>query len=305
MNLTLRGPLATSLYTDALSDEHFTLNDILIRHTGTDVLPLKKVDTDIQTYYRLYNLDIANHLVRELHFSTTRVKLGVSRYCIAHGESLDSGWVENASGWGRFIVYLENHDPTSAGHTEPRAIGEIFLESSWRDSQPTELHLDFIVIRAAPGPEPFCTFLDSEKDRTASLSRKSKNVEGLTGDPTASDMQIDVAVAESHQQETASTSELPGLQPVLQDPRLDELAQDCTVYADRRVDRSMWAAEDWRLSLMCIEWIDLRYNGVAQGKQKQKASTRRVASRLDVMRFGPSIREWLEMRPERIDVVLV
>jgi hypothetical protein len=56
---------------------------------------------------------------------------------------------------------------------------------------------------------------------------------------------------------------------------------------------------------MCIEWIDIPSGAGKQGKGKQKEATRRVASRLDVLRFGPSVREWLDLDPARVDVVLV
>ena len=71
------------------------------------------------------------------------------------------------------------------------------------------------------------------------------------------------------------------------------------------VNRSIRAVEDWRLSLMCIEWIDLPGQILAQEKTKHGSATRRVARRLDILRFGPSIRELLKLRPERIDIVLV
>ena len=73
--LTLRGPMAISLYTDALSDGHFTLNELLLEHISVDLLPIKQSDIDIQSYYRSHKLDMAKNLERELHFSTTWVKL--------------------------------------------------------------------------------------------------------------------------------------------------------------------------------------------------------------------------------------
>jgi hypothetical protein len=92
---------------------------------------------------------------RELHFSTTCLNLRVSRYCVLPGETLDIGRAEHASGWGRFIVYSDQPDPADASCKSPKEIGEIRLESAWRKTQPEELYLDFIVIRANPGKEPF------------------------------------------------------------------------------------------------------------------------------------------------------
>jgi hypothetical protein len=56
---------------------------------------------------------------------------------------------------------------------------------------------------------------------------------------------------------------------------------------------------------MYIEWIYVPSSVVGPGKGKQKESTRKVASRLDVIRYRPSVREWLDLGPTRVDVVLV
>ena len=121
----------------------------------------------------------------------TWVKLRVGRYCIAHGEPLDSGRTEHASGWGRFIVYIETHDQADTDNTErseQKTIGEICLESRWRDLQPRELDLDFIIIRASPGYEPFSTFAhaDVEKDKATDLVPKADSRSSETDRSTAS-----------------------------------------------------------------------------------------------------------------------
>jgi hypothetical protein len=56
---------------------------------------------------------------------------------------------------------------------------------------------------------------------------------------------------------------------------------------------------------MCIEWINVSSDEAGKGKWKQEEATRGVASRLDMMRFGTSVREWLDLGPTRVDVVLV
>jgi hypothetical protein len=119
------------------------------------------------------------------------------------------------------------------------------------------------------------------------------------------DKKIDAGSMEPGQQQTLSGPEPPKQFSALKDPRLDEHSREHAIYTDKVVDRKVLPVEDWRLSLMCIEWIHIPSGGVEQGKGKEKEATRRVASRLDVMRFGPSVSEWLDLGPTRIDIVLV
>lgn len=127
--LTSRGPLATSLYTDALSEGRFTLNKLLIEQIGTDVLPVKKTDIDIHNYYQSHGLAASELAERELHFSTTLVRLRISRFCGLIGEKLDAGRTEHASRWGRFIAFTDHPLTSEDSGTKHREIGEIRLES--------------------------------------------------------------------------------------------------------------------------------------------------------------------------------
>jgi hypothetical protein len=298
--LTGRGSLATSLYTDALCDGRFTLNQLLVEQTGIDILPVKSSDSAKQTYYRSHGLVTAALAERELHFSTSIMKLGISRYCSVAGEPLDATRTQHASGWGRFIVYIDQQGSPETQRTKQKEIGDIRLESAWRDRQPEKLYLDFIVIRATPGVEPFFSF---EKSRShVELSKKdldSNHPDTSTEATPGSTSQTNTADIKSAKQEG------PKSFPALEDPRLDEQTRECIAHADRKLDRKIKEAEEWRLSLMAIEWIDVPSGVDDKGKGKHKEQTRRVASRLDVLRFGPSVREWLEMGPTRVDVVLV
>lgn len=143
------------------------------------------------------------------------------------------------------------------------------------------------------------------EDKATDTALDSEDPNPLLDRQSAGDKRIDAASTEPGQQQISSDPEPAKLFPALQDPHLDEHTRECTIYADRAVERKVWAPEDWRLSLMCIEWIYVPSGAVEQGKGKQEEATRRVASRLDVLRFGPSVREWLDLGPTRVDVVLV
>jgi hypothetical protein len=58
-HLTFCGPLATSLYTDALSDGRFTLNKLLIEKIGIGILPVRKSAAINQLYYHSHSLSAA------------------------------------------------------------------------------------------------------------------------------------------------------------------------------------------------------------------------------------------------------
>jgi hypothetical protein len=295
-NLTFRGRLATSLYTDALSDGRFTVNKLLVQQIGIDVLPVRKPDSDIQSYYHSHGLSAAILAERELHFSTTCLKLRVSRYCVIAGEKLDAGRAEHASSWGPFIVYTDRYDPADASSTTPKEIGEIRLESTWRDTQPVELYLDFIVIRTNPAVEPFCGLKYSNNDKTTNTALNLEDLDPFFDFQSTGNKHINAVSTAMGQQQTLSNLEPPKPFPA---------QQDCTIYTSKAAERMVPAAENWRLSLMCIEWIDVPSGVVGQGGRKQKEAIRRVARRLDIMRYGPSIREWLDLDPIRADIILV
>jgi len=300
-NLTARGTLSTSLYTDALSDCHFTLNKRLEEEIGIDILPVKKSNADTELYYNSHCLDIAEFAEREIHFSTTCFKLHIGRYCITAEETLDSKRTEHASAYGRFIVYINQQDSTDASSTTRKTIGEIRLESEWRDSQPEELYLDFIVIRAVPGPEPFSTVEYLREQRAKGTRQEAGEPSASLDDKWVGDLRIDAARSQPDQKQTSSDQEPPKGLPPLHDHRLDEHIPKRT---NKVVDHGVFTAEDWRLNLMCIEWVDVPSGAVEQNTGKQREATRKVANRIDVMRFGPRVREWLDFDPTRVDVVL-
>jgi hypothetical protein len=179
-----------------LSDGRFTVNKLLVEQIGIDILPVRKSNDDTQLYYHSHSLTTAIPSEHELHFSTTCLKLRVSRYCGATGDTLDTGRTEHASVWGHFIVYSDQHDLADASSTTPKQFGELCLESTWRDTQPEELYLDFIVIRASPGREPFCDFESRNGDIAKDTAPASEEPNHLIDGQSTSDSQIDAAITE-------------------------------------------------------------------------------------------------------------
>jgi len=141
------------------------------------------------------------------------------------------------------------------------------------------------------------------KDKKVDDVPKIEEQTSVTGEEPLA-LPSDSADPQADAQNNKPKPALPKMFPELHDPRLPDDAQDCSMYADHKVDRRVRAAEEWRLSLMCVEWTEIE-SGVKQGKGKQKLEKRRVARRLDMMRFEPGLKEWIDLKPERIEVVLV
>ncbi|TLD20067.1 hypothetical protein E2P81_ATG09137 [Venturia nashicola] len=112
-------------------------------------------------------------------------------------------------------------------------------------------------------------------------------------------------VMNSGHEVSAPSNISPKRLPALEDSRLNESARDRTYDEDSDADGTIMAAEEWRLSLMCIEWLDVPSGAGGTGEGKKKETMKRVARRLDVVRYGPSVRTWLDLGPERVNVALI
>ncbi|TID14259.1 hypothetical protein E6O75_ATG09338 [Venturia nashicola] len=151
------------------------------------------------------------------------------------------------------------------------------------------------------------------KDLGEGVLEEAQNTTALDGAHNNGYMRTLFTLAETDQDtvmnsghEVSAPSNIsPKRLPALEDSRLNESARDRTYDEDSDADGTIMAAEEWRLSLMCIEWLDVPSGAGGTGEGKKKETMKRVARRLDVVRYGPSVRTWLDLGPERVNVALI